>query len=75
MALAYAVGYTDDGLVWVKFEGNSGKGGQPVQTTILLERDMADDLGTKLINSAHEANKAMKRIIPAMGQPITIPRH
>ena len=61
MALDILTGYTDDGLVFLKMEGQQNEQGQPLRTIVTLEPDMAEEVGQKMIESAKKAHVLNKR--------------
>ena len=79
MALDILTGYTDDGLVFMKFEGAPDQAVVcpkcktklgPNQSTVTLECDMAADMAKKLAQAADRARLLNKRPLH-LGQPQT----
>lgn len=74
MALSYVTGFTDDGLVWVQFEGQQGQFGQKYKTHLTMEPDQAQHLGKMLLQSSEKAAVAKKREILVAGDTVTLKR-
>ena len=73
MALDHVVGYTDDGLVWMQFQGQQEVNGQPVKTTITIEPDHAALFAKNILKAADKARLLNKRPL-MVGQPQTFKR-
>jgi hypothetical protein len=73
MALTITTGYTDDGLVFMRMEGQQEQDGRPVETVVTLEPDYAEGIAHKMLDAAKKAQFACKRPL-VLGKEITIPR-
>ena len=61
MALDIVTGYTDDGTVFLKMEGQQNERGKPIRTIVTLEPDMARDVAKKMLEASDKAMIVNKR--------------
>jgi hypothetical protein len=73
MALESVVGFTEDGLVFLQFEGQQNDEGRPIKTVITLEPDHAEKLGKDIRKAAKKAIRAKNRPL-IVGQDQTFKR-
>lgn len=73
MALTTTSGYTDDGLVFLRFEGQQKQFGKPVESVITMEPDHAEKLAHCILDAAKKAMMANKRPL-LVGQEQTFKR-
>jgi hypothetical protein len=74
MGLKDTTGFTDDGLVFVQFEGQQDEFGRPIKTVITIEPDHAESLGKRILDAAEKAQRAKNRPLIVPGEPVTIKR-
>lgn len=70
MALDIVTGHTDDGLVFLKFNGRDPNSGQTVDSVLTMEPDMAKDVGERIVDASKKAMLANKRPL-IVGEPQT----
>lgn len=73
MALTITTGYTDDGLVFLRMQGQQEQDGRPVETVVTIEPDYAIGIAKKLREAAGKAQFACKKTL-VLGDEITIKR-
>jgi hypothetical protein len=70
MALEITQGYTDDGLIFLRFIGQQEERGRPLQTVINIETDMAEKMARQILDDCRKARFACKRPL-VLGQEQT----
>lgn len=61
MALEITTGFTNDGLVWLRFVGQQEQFGKPLQTIVTIEPDMAEKMGQKMVDDSRKAKATCNR--------------
>jgi hypothetical protein len=73
MALEVTTGFTEDGLVFLRFVGQQEQFGKPLQSIVTLEPDQAHQIGLRLIDDSKKAKGACNRPL-IIGQQQTFKR-
>ena len=61
MALDIVTGHTDDGLVFLKFNGKDARDARPLDIVITLEPDFAKGISDRMAEACTKAMLAKKR--------------
>ncbi|MEJ2655598.1 MAG: hypothetical protein P8012_00170 [Desulfobacterales bacterium] len=73
MALEVTTGFTEDGLVFLRFVGQQEQFGKPIQSIVTMEPDQAQQIGQRLVDDSKKAKTACNRPI-IVGQQQTFKR-